>query len=140
MRYRNSSVYVQRMIDKVFQEQHQFAWAYVNNIVIFFNILNKYLQHLNSIFRVLAARNICLSLKKLFLNYLSVKLLNQKINTLRLITASEKLTVITYLKFPKSLSALEKYLDLIRYLWQYISKYAVISKLLQEQKMLLNKR
>ena len=139
MRYRNSSVYVQRMIDKVLWEQQQFVWAYVNDIVIFFNILNEHLQHLNSVFKVLANRNICLSLKKSFLDYFSVKLLDQKVNTLNLITAVKKLEVITQLKFSKSLSTLKKYLDLIRYLQQYILRYAVISKSLQEQKMLLNK-
>ena len=139
MRYRNSSAYVQRMIDKVLQEQHQFAQVYMNDIVILSNTLNEHLQHLDSVFRVLAARNICLSLKKSFLDYLLMKLLSQRVDTLRLITAAEKLTVITCLKFSKSLSALEKYLDLTEYLQQYISKYAAISKLLQEQKTLLNK-
>ena len=111
----------------------------MNNIVIFSNTLNKHLQHLNSVFRVLAVRNICLFFKKSFLDYLSVKLLSQRVNTLELTTAAEKLTVITHLKFSKSLSTLEKYLDLIRYLQQYISKYTAISKLLQEWKTLLNK-
>ena len=139
MKYRNSSVYVQRIIDKILWEQQQFAWVYMNNIVISFNTLNEHLQHLNSVFKVLAKKNICLSSKKSFLRHFSVKLLDQKVNTLNLITAAEKLEVITWLKFSKSLSALEKYLDLTEYLQQYISRYAVISKPLQEQKMLLNK-
>ena len=139
MRYRNSSAYVQWMIDKVLWEQHEFAQAYMNNIVIFLSTLNEHLQYLDSIFKMLSEKNICLFSKKSFLDYLSVKLLSQRVDTLRLTTVMKKLTAIIWLKFSRSLSSLKRYLDLTEYLWQYILKYAVISKSLQEWKTLLNK-
>ncbi len=53
-------------------------------------------------------------------------------------TLKDKLAVIFRIKFSLSLSQLEKYLDLIDYLWQYISHYTAIIKLLQQQKIFLN--
>ena len=130
--YRNSPAYIQRMIDKVLRQQCEFARAYVNDIVIFSVMLKEHLQHLDEVFNVLTEKNICLSLKKSYLGYPSVKLLDQRVDTLELVTAADKLTVIIQLKFPKSLSALKKYLDLTGYLRQYILKYAAIVKPLQE--------
>ena len=83
--------------------------------------------------------NICLLLKKLYLDYSSVKLLSQRVDALKLVMTVEKLITIIQLKFLKSLSTLKKYLNLTEYLKQYILKYTAIVKCLQEQKILLNK-
>ena len=132
MSYRNSPAYIQRMINKVLRQQHEFARAYVNDIVIFSVMLKEHLQHLHEVFNVLTEKNICLSLKKSYLDYPSVKLLGQRVDTLELVTAADKLAAITQLKFLKSLSVLKKYLSLTEYLRQYILKYAAIVKPLQE--------
>ena len=132
MGYRNSPAYIQRMIDKVLRQQHEFARVYVDDIVIFSVMLKEHLQHLDKVFNVLTEKNICLSPKKSYLGYPSVKLLGQRVDTLELVTAADKLAVITQLKFLKALSALEKYLSLTEYLRQYILKYAAIVKPLQE--------
>ena len=127
------------MIDKVLRQQCRFVRAYIDDIVIFSVMLKEHLQHLHKVFNVLTEKNICLSLKKSYLDYFSVKLLDQRVNTLELVTAVDKLAAITQLKFSKSLSALKKYLSLTEYLRQYILKYTAIVKPLQEQKTLLNK-
>ena len=83
--------------------------------------------------------NIYLLSRKSFLDYSFVQLLNQKIDVLKLATAEEKLIVIANFFFSKTLAQLEKYLDFIEYLRQYITYYADITKPLQLRKTFLNK-
>ena len=70
--------------------------------------------------------NIHLSPRKSFLGYPSVHLLGQKVDALGLATAEEKLTAISNLAFPKTLSQLERYLDITGYLRQYIPNYVAV--------------
>ena len=139
MGYRNSPAYVQRMIDKILRSFRKFCRAYVDDIVIFSKSISKHIEHLNQVFRALTNMNIHLSPRKSFLGYPSVHLLSQKINTLDLTTAEEKLTAISNLAFPETLSQLEKYLGITEYLRQYIPNYAAITKPLQERKTFLTK-
>ena len=83
--------------------------------------------------------NIHLAPNKAFLNYPSVYLLGQYIDTLGLATAEDKLTTIRNLEFPKILAALERYLGMTGYLKQYIPYYLAIIKPLQERKTILNR-
>ena len=139
MGYRNSPAYVQRMIDRILRPFRQFCRAYVDDIVIFSSSEEEHIQHLQQIFKALDEVNVTLSPRKSFLNYPSVRLLGQKVDALGLATAEEKLAAITNLAFPKTLSALEKYLGLTGYLRQYIAHYAAIVKPLQERKTLLGR-
>ncbi len=126
------------MIDRILQQQRPYIRIYVDDIVIFFNMLEEHLKHLHNIFDILDKMKICLLSKKFYLVYLSVQLLSQWVDALNLVTLKDKLAAIFRIRFPLSLSQLEKYLDLIDYLWQYISHYTVIVKLLQQQKTFLN--
>ena len=139
MGYRNSPAYVQRMIDRILRPFRHFCRAYVDDIVIFSSSEEEHFQHLRQIFAALDEVNITLSPRKSFLNYPSVRLLGQKVDALGLATSEEKLAAITNLAFPKTLSALEKYLGLTGYLRQYIAHYAAIVKPLQERKTLLGR-
>ena len=134
MSYRNSSVYVQWMIDCILQSHCNFFRVYVDDIVIYIKMksLNNYLIHLDKVFKSLAERGICLFSKKSFLSYLTVQLLDQWVNVLELVTAEDKLTVIVNIEFPQTLSTLEKYLSMISYLRQYILYYTAIIKPLQK--------
>ena len=140
MSYRNLSVYVQWMIDWILWPHCIFFRVYVDNTVIYIrsHSLQDYIEHLNKVFNSLTEKGICLFSKKLFFDYLIVQLLDQCVNTLKLTTAEDKLTVIVNIEFSQTLSALEKYLDMTEYLRQYISYYTVIIKSLQKQKTRLN--
>jgi len=138
MGYRNSSAYVQRMINRILWRQRAYARAYIDNIVIFSNTLEEHLKHLHNVFVTLKRMRICLASEKSFLTYPFIQLLEQRVDALGLATLKDKLVAIAGLCFSISLSQLEKYLDLTEYLWQYISKYAAIVKPLQLQKTFLN--
>ena len=104
MNYRNSFIYVQRIINKIFRSYRYFCRAYVDNIVIFSTSLKKHLSHLRFIFSTFEKMNIHLSSRKSFLDYPFVQLLNQKIDVLKLTTAEEKFIVIVNLFFSRTLA------------------------------------
>ncbi len=92
------------MIDKILQQQRLYIRIYVNNIVIFFNMLKEHLKHLYNIFDILDKMKIYLSLKKFYLTYLFIQLLNQQIDALSLATLKDKLIMIFKIRFSLSLS------------------------------------
>ncbi len=57
------------MIDRILQQQRSYIKDYINNIVIFFNMLKEYLNHLHNIFNILNKMKIYLLLKKFYLAY-----------------------------------------------------------------------
>ena len=67
---------MQKIINRIFYLYYKFCRAYINNIVIFLIFLNKHIKYLNLIFKILDNINIYLLFKKLFLDYLSIYLLN----------------------------------------------------------------
>ena len=138
MRYRNSSVYVQKQINRILRS-FNFARAYVNDIVIFSETLDDHLLHLRKIFEVLIKNNIFINSKKTFLRYSSVSLLSQHVISLRLFTNKKKLKIIVNLRFSKILRQLKTYLDLTNWFRQYIEHYAIKSKFLQDKKTIFLK-
>ena len=130
MSFRNSPVYVQRIIDRILRPYREFCRAYIDDIVIFSTSLNKYIRYLNLIFKALDSINIHLSPRKSFLDYLSIYLLSQKMNALELAIIEEKLAIISQLSFSRSLTQLKRYLSITKYLRQYISNYVVVIKFL----------
>ena len=137
MKFKNSSVYVQRKIDAILRIYRVFAKTYVDDIVVFSRILKKHLDHLRQIFQLLNSYDIRLLFKKSFLNYSIVVLLNQKINAFELIIATNKLIVIFNLKFLYTLKNLKNYLNLIDWLRNYIAWYVQKLDSLQRRKILL---
>ena len=85
---------MQRIIDRILRLYRKFYKAYIDNIIIFLIFLNKYIKHLNLIFKALNNINIYLLSRKSFLDYLSIYLLNKKIDALKLAIIEEKLAII----------------------------------------------
>ena len=139
MSYRNSSVYVQRQIDRILRF-FDFVRAYVNDIVVFFNTLKNHLTHFRQIFQILSVNNISINLKKAFLSYSSVSFLKQHVTFLNLFTDEEKLQAIVNFFFFKTLNKLETYFELTEWFRQYIEIYATKFKSLQDKKTSLLKR
>jgi len=111
----------------------------VNDIVIYFKILKKHLHHLSAIFSLFVKRDIFIKLSKVFLEYLTVQLLRQKISSLRLTTDKEKLKTIVCLMFLHTLKKLETYLELMGWLCQFVPHYTAVTKPLQKRKTILLK-
>ncbi len=101
--------------------------------------LKEHLNHLRVLFRIFRRKKIIINFLKTFLEYLSVILLERRVNVLDLIIAEEKLKVIVLLKFSKNLTVLKRYLELADYLRKYVYFFVEIFKLLQNLKTKLLK-
>ena len=134
MSYKNSSTYVQRQIDRFFRFYRVFAKVYVNDIVIHFSILQKHFAHLTKIFDMLRANNISIKFEKIFIDYFTVHLFDQKVDSFELVTVEKKLKAISRLFFFITLQLLETYLEFTSWLRDYVSWYVEIFKSLQQLK------
>ena len=74
MNYKNSSIYVQRQINRLFRRFRQFFKIYVDDIIIFFKTTTKHAAHLRSMFDMLRDNNIFIKFNKTFLKYSFVQL------------------------------------------------------------------
>jgi hypothetical protein len=72
MEYKDSPPYVQRIIDTILQLYRQFARYYVDDIVIFFKIFEKYIEYLNTIFELFNRIEITFKNLKIYFNYSSI--------------------------------------------------------------------
>ena len=131
MSYKNSSTYVQYQIDRVLREHRRYARVYVDNIVIFSRTLQEHMTHLRAIFTILNVNNITIKIVKVFVEYLTMQLLDQRVDFFELVTVEDKLKTIFMLKFSRSLRQLKIYLRLIDWLREYISHYVDVFKSLQ---------
>lgn len=139
MGFKNSPAYVQRQIDRLLRPCRAFARAYVDDIVILTKTLDEHLRHLSLIFSLFVKKGISIRPGKAFLGYPTVQLLGQKVNSLGLATAEEKLKAIACLTFPCTLRELETYVGLMDWLCQFVPHYAAVTKPLQERKTTLLK-
>lgn len=89
------------------------------------------LTKLRVFFKIFLCYNISIQPTKSYLNYSDVALLGQRVNFFGLSTSKEKLKVVRFLKYPKTLAALEYYLGFTEYLRSYIHYYAQLTSLLQ---------
>ena len=69
--------------------------SYVNDIIIYFKSLKDYLQHLHNIFHNLLITRIVLQPNKFYLDYPSIHLLSQKVDSFSIATVEAKLAAIT---------------------------------------------
>ncbi len=117
----------------------KFVRVYIDDIICRSKIFQKHLNHLKILFRIFLRKNIIINSLKIFLEYQSVILLEQRVNALELITAKKKLKTIVLLKFSKNLTALERYLNLTNYLKDKVYFFARIIMSLQKLKTKLLK-
>ena len=132
--FKDLSSYVQRQTNQMLRLYKKFSKIYINDIIIFFKILDEYMKHLRQIFWLFQQKRVNLISIKSFLNYLSIILLSQRIDNLNLLISRKKIIVITFLKFSTSLRDLKYFFDLINWLRHCIDNYAQLVQLLQTRK------
>jgi hypothetical protein len=101
--------------------------------------LKKHVNHLHQIFNIFKAKRVHLALKKSFLRYPNIQLLDQKVDVLELIIDEKKIKIIIQFKFPFRLYYLEHYLGFTGWLRNYIPKYTNKAESLQKRKTTLLK-
>ena len=128
-----SVAYVQRQIDKILRALHR-SRAYVDDIVTGGVTLDQHLADMRELFATLVKWNVSLAPAKTFLGYPDVQLLGQRVNSLGLTTATEKLAAIAKIQYPLTVGDLEHFLGLTGYLRSYVHYYAQLARPLQDLK------
>lgn len=139
MGYKGSPLYVQRQTDHIFREIRERSRAYVDDIITFSEDLSRHLNDLRKLFTICQNRRVTLSPDKSFLGYPNVMLLGQRVDSLGLSTAEEKIKAIKALKFPATLQDLQIYLGLTGWLRSSIPRYAQLAQPLQDRKTALTR-
>ena len=103
MGYINSITYMQREIDNILQDVRDWAHAHVDDIICEAQLLDNLLVKLCTLFEIFVAYNISIQPTKLFLNYPDVGFLGQRVDSLGLMTAKDKLQAIKLLSYPDTL-------------------------------------
>lgn len=131
----NTPACVQRVIEIILRPERDLARAYVDDILIFSNLYNEHLKHLEIVFTKLLFHNIHLSPKNRFLSYSSLALLGQRPDVLRLSEVEYKLQATSKLAFPHTLKRLKYYLGLTLWHRQVIDHCAKRTAALQARKI-----
>ena len=94
MEYKRLLLYMQQQTDKILQKHCVYTKIYIDNIIIFFNTLAEYFEHFWQVFITFQDCRVVLRSKKSFLEYSSVSLFNQQVNSLSMLTLAEKIRII----------------------------------------------
>ena len=89
---------------------------------------------MNQIFDLFQRMNIALKISKIFLNYFTISLLNQRVDNLSMIIIVDKLKIIFNLVFSQTFKQLKTYLSKIEYFRQYVFYYTQKTLLFQQRK------
>ena len=116
-----------------------FAKIYINDILIYFASLKKYLIYFRTLFELFRIKRINFVVFKIFLIYLLVILLKQKIDNFEMFTTTKKIVVITLFRFLFNFRDLKIFLKLIDWFCSFILRYAQRAQLLQKRKIILIK-
>ena len=112
MKFINSAVYIQHQLDNKFRNYHVFCQFYIDDMIVASETLEDHVHHLDLVFHKLFELRICLVPDKAYIDFPSMKLLGQCVDSLEMSTSEAKIKAITDLKFLCTLQQLEFYLDL----------------------------
>ena len=126
-------------MNKTLRDFKNFCRVYIDNIVLFFKIFDDHVEYFRRLFvKLVELRNI-LNLKKTFLNYSNITLLEQKIDVFDFSTIEKRIVVIKIIRFSKNLKVLKIYLSLTNYQRKKLVWYAQKTNVLQKEKTRLLK-
>ena len=77
-----------------------FTKAFINDIEIYSYTFKEHIKHFKSVFSILRKKGVTILLGKLFIGYLSVTLLKQRVDYFNMSIPKEKIAAITNLYFP----------------------------------------
>ncbi len=112
---------------KVYSDYYR---IFIDDIVIFSNIFNNYIKHLEDIFFLFREKNININLEKFYIRYPIVELLGYYIDVLKIYSIENRTQSFYKLKFPSILKTLEIYLKAINFLYFIIPYYIQIIDIL----------
>jgi len=73
---------------KVYNDHYR---IFIDDIIIFLDIFNDYIEHLEDIFSLFRKKNISINLKKSYIGYLTVELLKYYIDVLEIYSMEDRI-------------------------------------------------
>ena len=140
------TVFIMRLINTLKFFQHrmkelfdfyfwQFVLVYIDDVIIYSQILNQHVKHLNQMLTILENSEMILTLFKCHFAYFSIKVLNHHVSRLRLSTMKKKIETIRKMKFLKNLRKLKIELNFFDYYRTFVNHYVVIARSLMRLKI-----
>ncbi|AEO68249.1 uncharacterized protein THITE_2051589, partial [Thermothielavioides terrestris NRRL 8126] len=96
---------------------------FIDNIIIFSDIADKYIKHLETIFSLFKKKNISITLAKSYIVYSSIELLSFYIDRFRLTNTKHCIAAFRNFAFLNNLKALEQYISVLGFLYYLILYY-----------------
>ena len=109
--YKKSFLYNQWITDKIFWSYKDFAWSYINDLIIFSKTLKNHKRHFSIIFFLFDRFEISLNKVKIYFKYSFIIFLNQWVNEFDMTISEKQIAVIWELKFSETFKNLEIYLS-----------------------------
>ena len=85
---------MQKQTNQMLKSFRDFSRIYMNNIIIFFKTLNKYIRYFRLIFQLFQIKKVNLTFIKLFLTYSLIILLKQRVDNLKILIFEKKIAII----------------------------------------------
>ena len=101
-------------MNKKLRSLKNFVKTYIDDLMTFSKDFDLHLKHLRKLFQLLKKLKIIINLKKTFLNYFNVILLEQRVDAFKLITTQKRIEILINIKFSVDLETLKRYLKLIK--------------------------
>ncbi len=119
----NSPPHIQCFIDRTLKAYNDYYRIFIDNVVIFSDTFNDYMEHLEDIFSLFRKKNISINFKKSYIRYPTVELLEYYIDVLKIYFTEDRTQSFYKLEFLSILKVLEIYLGVINFLRSMILYY-----------------
>src|SRR6266699_1831760 len=111
----NSFLYIQCFIDWTLRVYNDHCRVFIDDIVIFSDMFNDYIEYLKDIFFLFRKKNININFKKSYIRYPTVELLEYYIDVLKIYFTEDRTQSFYKLEFLSILKVLEIYLGVINF-------------------------
>ena len=104
-----------------------FVLIYIDDIMVYLQMFDHHVQHLDSVLRAITQANITLLLPKCHIGYQSLILLGQRVSCLGISSHQEKINAVDAMKPPTKVKELQMFLGFANYFTNYIPFYTWIT-------------
>ncbi len=91
IKFTNSFLYIQYFINRTLKTYNNYYRIFIDNIIIFSDIFNNYIEYLKDIFSLFREKNININLKKSYIKYPTIELLGYYIDTLKIYSIEDRM-------------------------------------------------
>ncbi len=91
IKFINFFLYIQHFINRILKIYSDHCRIFIDNVIIFSDIFNDHIKHLEDIFSLFQKKNISINLKKSYIRYPIIELLRYYIDTLKIYSIKDQI-------------------------------------------------